>query len=130
MDVEQDDIGRLLGQPNHRLQAVGGGIDVEAAGAQAAGQQFALVVVVFDDECPVMNDRNGRIDFAGAGASSSFSIALSSLKILKIVASASDMSPVSTFRCRRWRPSAAAFSRFRMSWVSFAAAVLVGCRKL
>ena len=42
--------GCMLGEADHRLQAVGGRIDFEAAHAQAAGQQLALVVVVFDDE--------------------------------------------------------------------------------
>ena len=47
--IEQDDIRSMLGEPDHGLQAVFGGVDFESAHAQAAGEQLAFVVVIFDD---------------------------------------------------------------------------------
>ena len=52
--IEQHDLRFFLGEANHGLQAVGGRVDVEAAHAEAAGEQLALVVIIFNDECRVM----------------------------------------------------------------------------
>ena len=42
---------------HHRLQAVGGRIDIEAAHAKAAGEELAFVVIILDDERSMVRAR-------------------------------------------------------------------------